>query len=84
MDLREKVAVVTGGARGIGRGIAMALAHEGAHVAVADLYRPGQTTAGYALSSARSSIRWRSSMPWGCKPSGCPSMSPMMATSKRW
>ena len=37
MDLREKVAVVTGGARGIGRGIAMALAREGAHVAVADL-----------------------------------------------
>jgi len=51
MDLRDTVAVVTGGARGIGRGIAIALAREGAHVAVADLYQPGQTTAGYALST---------------------------------
>ncbi|MBI3326176.1 MAG: SDR family oxidoreductase [Nitrospinae bacterium] len=51
MDLRDKVAVVTGGARGIGRGIAAALAREGVHVAVADLYMPGQTTAGYALST---------------------------------
>jgi NAD(P)-dependent dehydrogenase (short-subunit alcohol dehydrogenase family) len=51
MDLRDTVAVVTGGARGIGRGIAMALAREGARVAVADLYTPGQTTAGYALST---------------------------------
>jgi meso-butanediol dehydrogenase / (S,S)-butanediol dehydrogenase / diacetyl reductase len=53
MELRDKVAVVTGGARGIGRGIAVALAREGAHVAVADLYEPEQTTAGYALSTAR-------------------------------
>jgi len=31
------VAVVTGGARGVGRGIALALADEGANVAVVDL-----------------------------------------------
>ena len=51
MDLRDRVAVVTGGARGIGRGIATALARAGVHIAVADLYQPGQTTAGYALST---------------------------------
>ena len=53
MDVRDTVAVVTGGARGIGRGIAMALAREGVHVAVADLYTPERTTAGYALSTER-------------------------------
>src|SRR5919109_684456 len=53
MDVRDTVAVVTGGARGIGRGIAMALAREGVHVAVADLYTPERTTSGYALSTER-------------------------------
>lgn len=43
--------MVTGAARGIGRGIALALARQGAHIAVADLYSPRQGTAGYALST---------------------------------
>jgi NAD(P)-dependent dehydrogenase (short-subunit alcohol dehydrogenase family) len=36
MRLKEKVAIVTGGARGIGAGIARCLSAEGAHVALVD------------------------------------------------
>ena len=40
-DFTGKVAVITGGASGIGRGIGRALAAEGAHVAVADINADG-------------------------------------------
>jgi len=36
-ELTDKIAIVTGGARGIGRGISMILAKQGARVAIADL-----------------------------------------------
>jgi NAD(P)-dependent dehydrogenase (short-subunit alcohol dehydrogenase family) len=37
MELKDAVAIVTGGARGIGRGIACALAREGTRIIIADL-----------------------------------------------
>jgi meso-butanediol dehydrogenase / (S,S)-butanediol dehydrogenase / diacetyl reductase len=53
MALQGKVALVTGGGRGIGRGIALALAHAGADVAVAEVDRiasPAQQYRDAALS----------------------------------
>jgi 3-oxoacyl-[acyl-carrier protein] reductase len=40
-DLKQKVAVVTGSARGIGRAIALALARRGADIVVSDVDLPG-------------------------------------------
>jgi 3-oxoacyl-[acyl-carrier protein] reductase len=47
MSLRNRVVVVTGGSRGIGKGIALRLAQDGARIAIA--YRANKTAAQQAL-----------------------------------
>ena len=55
MRLKDKVAIVTGGSRGIGRGIAQAFAAEGAKVAV--VYRGSQAAADELVASLGGSAK---------------------------
>ena len=50
--LKDKVAVVTGGAQGIGRGIARRLAQEGAKIGVADINETGAAKTAAEINSA--------------------------------
>ena len=51
MELKGKNAIVTGAARGIGRGIALKLAEAGANVALVDLGNPSDPALTYNLSA---------------------------------
>src|ERR1700730_2433040 len=53
MSLRNRVALVTGGSRGIGRGIAVRLAKDGARVAIA--YRSNKAAAQQTLLQLQAS-----------------------------
>ena len=55
MRLKDKVAVITGGGRGIGRDIALGYAHEGAHVVINDI--DAETAAQTAADVAKVGVK---------------------------
>jgi len=60
MRVPDKVAIVTGGASGLGRGIALALAREGARVAVVDLNEAGARDTVEAIAKdGGQAVAWR-------------------------
>ena len=64
--LEGKIAIVTGGAQGLGAAICQRLAHEGAHVLVADLNLEGAEATAARPSGAGRIHRWAANLghPW--------------------
>ena len=83
MNLAGKIALVTGAARGLGRGIADALAAEGVHLALADLgvaedpampyrlARPADLEETHRLVSARGVPATRAGVGWSGRGHAC-------------
>ncbi|MDJ0853201.1 MAG: SDR family NAD(P)-dependent oxidoreductase [Myxococcota bacterium] len=89
MDLEGKVAIVTGAARGIGRGIAVGLAEAGADVALADLASGGDEMtypmAGRAeLEAAAKEVeqRGRRALAIGCDVTRADQVDALVATTR--
>lgn len=60
MDFKDKIALITGGASGIGRAVALALASRGAHIVLADLDEKGlEEAAGQVRSLSRQALAVR-------------------------
>ena len=67
MRLKDKVAVVTGGASGFGRAICELYASEGAKVVVADLNGQGAREVAMGIGSSAGHVRRRCVQARGCR-----------------
>jgi len=59
MEIRESAVIVTGAARGIGRGIAAAFAGEGAKVVLSDWGRLPKKGRGIGITRSLANLTWR-------------------------